>query len=113
MQLEDIISDREKKEIQKFIGNPIMRNAVEKVLLASIYSAGTLKEGESYDFGRNFAFSLVMDGTGARYDIDDKKLGEKLRACIEGISFLATGFQELDKFKEIKEEKKPKSNPAI
>jgi hypothetical protein len=112
MKIEEILTDYEKKEIQKFLQNKPMANAVKKVLLAEIYSAGTLNQDEIYDYRRNFVLSLVMDEQGRRYDQDNSRLGERVRACIEGIAFLDGGFKKLETFNIQEVEEKTEENPA-
>lgn len=107
------LNDQEVNEVNKFLDNPVLVGAVKKVLLQDIYSFGTLEAGISPDFLKNFALSLLFDPrTMEEYAIDNGRLGEKLRACLEGIRLVQIGFNKLETFKIIKESEVKKENPA-
>ena len=92
----NIITEQEEVEIRKFVNNPIMLNAVKKLLLMDIYASGTLEPGKDPDPARNFALSFLFDPlSGNEYNIDNARLGEKLRAALEGIRLVQTSFNKL------------------
>ena len=92
---EKILNDLEKAELTRFVENPVLFEAVKKVLLAGVYSNGVLSPGEPVNAMRNFALSLVTGREGVSNDI----IGADLRACAEGIRVVEAGFNELKKFK--------------
>jgi hypothetical protein len=106
--VENILSDVEKLRLQDFLNDQILVEAVRKVLLFGIYYNGTLKSGQEADSQMNFALGLVA----AKADISNEELGADLRACAEGIRMVETGFKQLEKFKEIKNDKPEEKNPA-
>lgn len=112
MKIEEILNEREKKQIQKFAANSLMMQAVKKVFLYGMYQSGTLKPGEEPDTHINFALSLVMDSKGNRYHLSNKEVGEKLKACAEGIVFLEDGFAQLKAFNEPPKQEVIEGNPA-
>ncbi len=113
MNLQNIkLSDQETAELQKFNLNPVLKGAVKKVMLGHIYSCGVVKEGEVMDSDVNFAFGLVMNQRGDRYDLTNDKIGEKLRAAVEGIAFLNDGFKTIETFKIEENKEKDNKNKA-
>lgn len=106
MHLDKILSEAEEVEIRKFLSNDTMVSAIKKVLLFSIYHAGTLEPGQDPEFLRNFVFSLLIEPrTGQEYKLTNEELGEKLRARIEGIIMLDDGFKQMEVYRAVGEPK--------
>lgn len=105
----DYLSDLERELVEAFFSNETQREAVRKVLLAGVYSNGTLKVGEKANPTRNWALALALN---ADYDkISNETLGANLRAVSEGIRVVELAFDELSKIH--KDDKiTKKSNPA-
>ena len=100
----DILSEKEVLEIQKFIDNPAMKEAIRKVLHFKIQSSGILEAGKPA--GKiNFALNLCVEE-------DDEKLGNKLRTIFEALMIVETAFADLEKFRKIEKAKVEKINPA-
>jgi len=106
--LDSILDDAEKAQLEYFIQNDVMREAVKKVLLAGIYSNGTFKKGEAPDPLRNFLLGFAFNRTEA----DDAALGRDLRAQVAGINTLEVAFSYLAKYKTEPERSPKKSNQA-
>ena len=108
MKKEDLfyLNDIEKAEIQKFLENPTMLEAVRKVLLESIYFSGTLKEGETAESGRNFILGQLTQPIMENAPMEE--YGMYTKALINGIRLLETGFQNLEKLRKV-EQVKPKA----
>lgn len=113
LDLEKYLSDVEKEKIIKFNNDPILKNAVRKVLLESIYNNGTLREDVAPEPTRNAALALaIMAQNGS--DISNEKLGEDIRAMAQGITLLEQGLAHLEKIKSNEApEGENKVNPAI
>ena len=93
-----------------------MVEAVRKVILSGIYFDGVLKPGRPSDPFKNFILGkfagkiegsmqpppVIMDST--------EEIGLKMRAIIDAISMLETGFRELDKLKKVVPLKEVKKN---
>lgn len=107
--MEKELSDVERNAVVSFCQNVVMFNAVKKVVLHTIYNQGVLIEGAEPE-QRNWVFGLAKTSIGG--EPSDAQLGEELKACLRGLSYLEDGFKKL---KEIKVEipKKPKVNPAL
>lgn len=112
MNINDLISEKEEIELRKLANNETAINALKKILLVDVYYRGKLEAGEEPDMTRNFALSFLYDPSGQEYRINDDELGQKLRASLEGIRMVQTGFNTLDKFKDKKEETAVEENPA-
>lgn len=106
------LNDLEVSKVEAFCNDEVMREAVKKVLLQSIYSHGTLKPGEPADPLKNRAFHLVQLAT--QNPIPDAELGAHLRGIWEGVNALEAGFQELDAYKTPAPDKdEVEENPAV
>ena len=108
MKIDTILSDKEKKEVEKFLSNSVQKEAIRKVLLFGAYGNGTLLPDEAADPQYNFALSL-----GAAREVSDEQLGQDLRGSIKAIELLETAFKQLEKFKEITVDKSDAVNPAL
>ncbi len=105
----DYLDEIELEAVQKFYENTVMREAVRKVLLASIYKSGTLMKGVAADPLKNFALSLVAQKGIAT----NEELGADLRAIWAGVNELEMGFKKMSKVQvESKKEKKGDSKKA-
>ena len=87
-------------EVEMDVANSIADNdtavrVLEKILLAAVYSNGTLRKGVKADPMRNAAFSLVLK----KPDVDNETLGADLRALAQGTQLVALGIEQLKKFK--------------
>jgi len=106
--MENYLNDIEKAEVQKFIENKTLLEAVRKVILAAVYHNGTLKPGEPAEADVNFALSI----TGPMEQVlSNEEIGARIRGKNYAIGLLLQGFNELEKFKKVAENK-PKTNPA-
>lgn len=106
--LHSILSDLEKKKVQQFYDDDVMREAVKKVLLVGIYDNGSLKKGQHADPRRNFILSLANP----EESLPDDILGQRVRAAWEGVNALESGFSVLADFKEPVTPKDGKENNA-
>lgn len=90
------LSDLEKVKIETFCQDEEMFNAVKKVLLATTYNSGVLKEGEEISV-RNPAFNLIAKARELGEDVSNSQLGENLRGIFEGVDAVENGFAILKK----------------
>ena len=107
--LADFLSEAEMAKIAVFNQDTVLVNAIKKVLLASIYSNGTLRKDVDPNPTRNGALGLASMAVSAKGLITNEQLGEDLRSLAQGVSLLETGLNELAKIKS-KAEDKPDSN---
>lgn len=101
MKIEEILSTHEKKRLQTFLEDAVMKEAVKKVLLATIYSYGVLTPDVESDYTRNFFLSLLVDSQGREMAGNNEELGQRFRAAVEGIKMLDTGFAQLERLKDV------------
>jgi len=99
------MSELEKDAIMLFSRNPIMVEAVRKVLLAGLYSNGTMRAGIPSEPTRNMAFSLVAN-TNAEYS--NEQIGADLRALWAGINAVEAGFNEIKRLAKVEQPPEPK-----
>lgn len=109
----DFLNDIEREKVISFTSDEVMVEAVRKVILASIYNNGTLRQGEKTDPLKNGALGLAFLALSGRAIITDEQLGQDLRGLSHGINLLEAGFKELLAIKkELKEVATP-YNEAI
>jgi hypothetical protein len=104
----EILNDVEQAAVQGFYQNEGMRESVKKVLLAAIYSNGTLKKGVSADPTRNAVFSLVAN----KPEVTNEQLGSDLRATWEGVRMVENAFNKMAEYQRKVEDNKTKQNKA-
>lgn len=92
------LTDLEKTKIAQFNADPEMVEAVRKVLLASIYSNGTLRNGASNPM-TNAAFFMVMRTIRGEGVMSDAELGQDLRGLAQGVMLLESGLKKLSEIK--------------
>lgn len=103
----DYLSEKEQIAVVNFCKNKEMYQAIKKVLLATIYSQGTVKaESDPNEF--NFAFGIATVGQTKT----DEQIGQELRAAITALNYLKTGFDRLLEFLPNQEKPEKKGNPA-
>lgn len=100
------LNEVEIAKIEQFCKDETMYNAVQKILLAGLYTHGVTKPELKPDPTLNGAFSLVQHSMA--YPIEDAVLGQHIRATWTGINALKNAF---DKLKEIKSETKEIPSP--
>jgi len=103
MILEQLFNDREKEEINRFVNNPTMLEAVKKVILSAVYFDGTIRKEGIPDTAENFALGLAVVATNDM-KVTDAKLGKELKTALAAVQILEKGFAKLQRFNE----KKPK-----
>ncbi len=105
------LSDIEKKKLESFNEDEVMKEAVRKVLLEGVYYNGTLKPDEKADPLTNFA--LTFHHKGSQIPQTDEDIGRELRAWSWALDTLESAFEEIAKYtKENKLPPKPKKNLA-
>jgi len=107
----DYLDEHEKKALITFNASDAMKQAVKKVILATLYENGRLKPGQDPKPMYNGAFGLLsQEGRmGASYPNDE--IGADLRALWQAVSQLEIAFNKIGEF--IPEEKgRGKQNPA-
>lgn len=112
--MENILTEKEVAEVEKFCSNEVMKEAVRKVLLAGIYDNGTLKPGQKAEPSKNFALFEMFNHINAGVPINYEEMGRVVYGKAHGIKLLEVAFAELDKMKVEKPKDKPiKSNIAL
>lgn len=108
------LNDIETAKIQAFVADKLLIDAVRKVLLASIYNNGTLREGIAPDPLKNAALGLASVAITGQHPITDEQLGQDIRGMMHGIQLLELGLTQLAKFTKDPEDKVSSSaNEAI
>jgi hypothetical protein len=103
------LSDIEKEKIIQFNKDEVLVEAVRKVLLATIYSNGTLRQGIKSEPIKNAAFSLVNQAK----EVSNEELGADLRALWAGVRALELGLQQLATYKDKDILEQLRDNPAV
>lgn len=106
------LSDLEKVKIETFCQDEAMYNAVKKVLLATMFDSGVLKEGEDLTV-RNPAFNLIANAYQNNESVSNELLGQRLRGLYEGTDAVENAFALLKKVTTAKESPYMEENPAV
>ena len=107
MKIENILNQREKQELQKFIHNKVLRDAVKKVLLYDLYYCGTLRLDDDANT-KNFALDMADN-----QNMSPTQLGYNVKVSADGIKLIEKAYDNIDRFKEVSKEDKETKNPAI
>lgn len=102
----DYLSDVEKEQLIAFNQNPILREAVKKVLLAGLNENGVLKAGKQSNSTQNAALYLVSQAG----EVSNEALGADLRAYWNGLKAVENGFNKISEFVPEKTVEKSKNN---
>lgn len=98
--LKSFISDIEWDQLSTLANNELLLNAVQKVIMASVYYNGTLRKNITPDPMRNGALSLALSNE----TITNEALGQDIRAVAEGARMVQLGFDKLKTFKTVLEQ---------
>lgn len=104
--MKDQLTDVQIAKIEQFCNDEEMYNAVRAVMLAGIYSHGTVKRGYVHDPLQNGALRLAR--LAVNNPIPDDILGAHIRGVWEGLNSLENAFQSL---RSIKKEPEPVESP--
>lgn len=107
------LNDLEKAKIIQFNGDPEMVEAVRKVMLAAIYSNGTLRKDANANPMTNAALLMVMKTVRGEGVISDAELGQDLRGLAQGVMLLESGFKRLEAVKPVEINVESPYNEAI
>lgn len=89
--MDKFLTEIEKQALIKLANNKQTMTALKKVLLRPVYD-GVLKEGQEADPTKNYILAVL----GNVKSIDDKYIGQLVRATIEGISLVETGLNTIE-----------------
>ena len=106
--LDDTLSDAEKSQLESFNANPMMAQAIKKILLFTIYNNGTLEAGKAPNPTMNFLLSYALQDP----KVDDATVGRDLRIQAAAVKLLELSFMEIEAY-ERQGESTPEPNPAI
>jgi hypothetical protein len=102
------LTEPEKEQIYLFNSNDTLKEAIRKVLLTTLYSNGTLREGIPADPTRNAAFGLSSLVASGRAVISHEDLGRDLMALTQAVHMVENAYNKLS---EIKKEEKTVESP--
>lgn len=104
-----VLNDFQIEELEKAAKNPVLLEALEKVICYEIKVQGVLNNGLPFDLGNNFILDYVKVIGGAK---DDKWLGEEVRALFWAQQYLEQALSSIKSFQPEKVVSK-NENPAI
>ncbi len=107
------LTDLEVSKITQFMGDTHMVEAVRKVMLAAIYTNGTLRAGEPANPMTNAALAMVMKTVRGEGVMSDAELGQDLRGLAQGVMLLEAGFKRLEAIKPVEVTSPSEVNEAI
>jgi hypothetical protein len=95
--MQEYLSDLEVTKVEQFCKDEALYNAVYKVLLAGIYTHGTVQRGFEPKPLENGALTLVSYST--TNPVTDEILGQHIRGVWEGLNALQNAFSRLNTIK--------------
>lgn len=105
--MKQFLSEAEKGKITQFLADDMMREAVKKVLLFSIYNAETLKEGEPAAMDKHWVYGIT-----SLTHVSDEQIGRLLRVKVDACSLLEEGYKSLAEYKQFPKQEKKVLNTA-
>lgn len=103
------LNEQEVEKVIAFNEDPIMKQAVKKVILEGIFSIGVLEAGRDAD-NRNWAYNLAGLNDMA---MSNEVVGGLLKATAKGFGALEDGFKRIEEFKRKAKEDNEDKNPAV
>lgn len=103
MKKESYLDEKEVRELEKFVLNETLFNAVKKVLLKVVYTEGTLAPGVKVeDSIKNMVLQRAAMALQQVPEITDEMIGQQLRADTQAFRIVELGFMSgFDEFKPI------------
>ena len=95
--IQDILSEQEIANLESFNANPVMKEAVRKVLLLPLYYQGTFQKGKPANPMWNFMMGLV----GSDAKATPEEIGRYAKIQYEGISAVEVAFDRISNFQKI------------
>ena len=92
----DILSEKEKKQVENFVKNEIMFEAVRKVLLQGIYTDGVMRKDDKAEPHKNFMFEILGSQMNLQGGTSNEAIGQNIKAKWEGIRIVELAFKELE-----------------
>ena len=105
--LDEVLSEAEKAQLESFCANPMMKDAVKKVLLFPIYHNGVMQKGKKEEPLNNFLLGFALNNI----DKDDAVVGQELKIKAQAIRIIELAFMEIEGYEKV-EQPKAKENPA-
>ena len=105
--MDKYLTNNEKQALIKLAGNKQTIIALKKVLLRPVYD-GVLSPGADPDPSTNYLLAVL----GNVKTIDDKYIGQLVRATVEAISLIETGFNSIEDLAKPVEKPEPSKNEA-
>lgn len=102
----EYLSPNEKSRLIAFNSDPVMREAVKKVLLFNIYQAETLKEGQPIGLDKHWVYNIDTSHS------TDEEVGKRVRTKVAAMAFIEDAFKELEQYHTEVLQEEP-TNPAI
>ena len=101
IKFKDVLTPEELLKLQNIIKDKTLLNALKKLFLSNIYYNGTLEKGVEPEPRRNFVINMLYtEDMSMDYNIDNERLGAKVRASVEAIRILEQSFKELELLEE-------------
>ena len=105
--LDEKLSEAEKNQLTAFCENPLMMDAVKRVLLFPIYESGVIKKGEPVLPRLNYFLNLYMN----KPTWDNEELGKEVKIRAEALLLIENAWMEIEGYQK-EEEYEPGENPA-
>jgi len=103
----DVLDEYERKKLESVASDDVVMNALKKILLYTIYSAGSLHKGKKpYNPTENVLLSF-----GANMNLTHEEKGRIAESMVTGVTIVEQGFRALEMFKKLPDSPKQEANP--
>lgn len=97
IKLKDFLSPEELLKLQSILKDKPLLSGLKKIFLSSVYYGGTLEKDQEPEPRRNFVCNMLYtEDMSMDYNIDNERLGAKVRASVEAIRLIEQSFKELE-----------------
>lgn len=93
----EYLNEIEQNEIQKFLENITLKEAVRKVILSGVYFDGIMVPGKPADPLKNFILGTMTTSANA-FALTAEK-GMRIQSIIDAIAMVESGFRKLEELK--------------
>jgi len=91
--MNEILTPTQIEKVERMCADEELMDAVQKVILSSIYNQGTLMQGKKANPLHNFSWTLAEVATSN--PVTDEIIGQHIRGQWSGVRLLEIGFNQL------------------
>lgn len=99
----EFLSQIEQEKVTAFLNDPILKEAIRKILLRPVYVSGVMAPGKPAEALKNFALNVYKSQNEVQNEMySDEELGKIIKVKRMAVELVEEGFKQLEKLKLIK-----------